>query len=355
MKFSPFVLLTFAFSLLSLNAQDATDRTLVGDERAGAITKDTSRADLDEIYGRRNVIDATLPGPEGTEFEGTIIFPDNDAEKIEVIWTSEEKTRPEFVRVGGDQTSWHTDAGLTLGMSLKEVHELNGKDFTILGFDWDYGGFVSSFNGGGLDGGPSIRFATKEGDDTSNVAGDTEFLSSLPALQRLNPTVSEITVMLSRPVDENAPGEVEGLTETKTSTSPLEVGEEVPAFVQRMIESNEELSVRYEGLIAKRAEAAGGRFQAGEWKAIEWLVPNLSSSFRDGKGERDGESIYLVQQQLQEGFRGGYSVNDNIVVRVRAFFHEDHGYNEKKDEYFLTKSTLTLTFEGFVTVKVTTE
>ena len=62
-----------------------------------------------------------------------------------------------------------------------------------------------------------------------------------------------------------------------------------------------------------------------------------------------------MQQQLQEGFRGGYSVNDNIVVRVRAFFHEDHGYNEKKDEYFLTKSTLTLTFEGFVTVKVTTE
>ncbi len=144
------------------------------------------------------MIDATLPGPEGTEFEGTIIFPDNDAEKIEVIWTSEEKTRPEFVRVGGDQTSWHTDSGLTLGMSLKEVHELNGKDFTILGFDWDYGGFVSSFNGGGLDGGPSIRFATKEGDDTSNVAGDTEFLSSLPALQRLNQ--SAVTPTLCRRV-----------------------------------------------------------------------------------------------------------------------------------------------------------
>ena len=352
MKFSPVVFLAFAVFAFTCVAQDATDRTLVGDARTGAITKDTSRVDLDEIYGGRNVIDATLPGPEGTEYEGTIVFPDNEEQKIEVIWASEEKSGPEFVRISGDRTSWQTETGLTLGMSLKEVQELNGKAFTILGFEWDFGGFVSSFNGGSLDGGPSVRFATKEGDDAGQVIGDAGFLSSLPDLQRLNPTVSEITVAFTRPGDQNAPGEGDGLTVTKTSNTAFDVGAEAAAFVQTMIETNDELRVRYEGLIAKSAEAAGGRFQAGEWKAIEWLVPNLSSSFQNEVGESDGESIYLVQQQLQEGFRGGYSVNDNIVARVHAVFHEDHGYNKKKDEYFLTKSTLTLTFEGFVTVLV---
>lgn len=81
-------------------------------------------------------------------------------------------------------------------------------------------------------------------------------------------------------------------------------------------------------------------------------MPSRNDEFRDGKGSRTGEIVYLVQQQLIFGFNGGYAVEDNVIAQIRAEFEEDHSYDREKDTYTFSQSTLNLTFEGFVTLSV---
>lgn len=378
-----FLLALSQLVLVSCNGEPvaSSDRSLVAGKQAGGIHSGTKRADLDALFGDMNVKDATLPGPEGAEFKGTVVFPDIKGERIELIWSDSDNPEIDLVRLSGGESSWRSKEGVALGLTLKDLEKLNGKPFNIYGFEWDYGGYVADFNGGALDGKPgetfSIRFATKEGDDTSGIAGSQIFLSSHEDFQRINPIIAEISLRLrpepeeetqAPPIPDSGPPSpvphstkiTETLPETgakpkstKESTKePFDVPAEVLAFVAGLIESEPQVAAQYEELIAQTKEDAGGRFDVGPLVAIEWLVPNAYQEFRDGKGLREGESVYLVQQPLHFGFRGGYSVDDNVVAQVRAKFEEDHGYDSVKDEYFFTKSTLTLTFEGFVTLTV---
>jgi hypothetical protein len=143
---------------------------------------------------------------------------------------------------------------------------------------------------------------------------------------------------------------------TKTSHTQFSIPKEVVAFVSHLVESDPDMRTQYGKLTAATKEEAGGKFSVGDFVAIEWLVPEFSVEFGESGGTRDGEYIYLVQQQLRSGFHRGYSVDDNVMARVHVNLHEDLKPNpKKKDDFVLSSNSLELTFEGFVAVTLTPE
>jgi hypothetical protein len=65
----------------------------------------------------------------------------------------------------------------------------------MAGFGWDYSGTVTSWRGGKLEsvnGRLIVRLYPPSGAYTEEVTGDSDFSSSLPVLQRLNPIVYEL-------------------------------------------------------------------------------------------------------------------------------------------------------------------
>jgi hypothetical protein len=79
---------------------------------------------------------------------------------------------------------------------------MNSRPFKMLGFGWDFGGRISSWEGGrlevwrtpcdnvGLSLDPTP--AGMESTAYQSVMGDAEFLSSKPELQKLDPAISGI-------------------------------------------------------------------------------------------------------------------------------------------------------------------
>lgn len=140
----------------------------------------------------------TLHGPEASEFAGLVLWPDDPARRLEVIFTDEEPGTVSSVAVGpGSQ--WRV-AGLGLGDPLARVNEANGKPFKLWGFSWDYGGYVSDLGGGKLAALPGrcrviIRFAPREGAEVADdLVGDREVSSGDPRLEAAGVAIEELTL-----------------------------------------------------------------------------------------------------------------------------------------------------------------
>ena len=180
----------------------AEDRTIVPGVRVGPITRTTTLADLRNIYGAQNVRAEPIEAGEGETAPGATIFPDDSLRQVRVAFRDSSGTAPRFVVIHGDSSLWHTDRGVTLGTRLARLTALNGRPFVLLGFGWDYGGTVASWNGGSLapDSGAG-RFIvrlhpTRTGplaDSLSrDVLGDREYASDRPAMAALEPAVGEM-------------------------------------------------------------------------------------------------------------------------------------------------------------------
>ncbi|RZJ83115.1 MAG: hypothetical protein EOO64_06710 [Massilia sp.] len=105
----------------------------------------------------------------------------------------------------GSVTQWITNKGIKLGMAIQDVEKLNGRAFSLYGFDWDYGGLSSGWKGGALeekDGktfigigfGVPESLTGKQEKLYESLLGDQEFLSNNPAMHTLNPTVQNLTI-----------------------------------------------------------------------------------------------------------------------------------------------------------------
>jgi hypothetical protein len=135
---------------------------------------------------------------------------------IGIVWKDPNKRdKPQEVRFLGIKSSWKTAEGITLGTTLKELEQINGRAFKLMGFGWDYQGTFMNSNQGKLtymDRGNSteessaggkmlIRMQpaqtsenTSKADSYNTVHGDRELSSDLPAMQKLNPIVNEMIV-----------------------------------------------------------------------------------------------------------------------------------------------------------------
>jgi hypothetical protein len=159
-------------------------------------------------YGRANVKRAQIYLAEGAEAPGTVVFPKDESKRIEIVWRGK-RQKPEWIRIPAGST-W-TFAGIRVGMPLAEVEKLNGRPFTLSGFDWDYGGAVTNWRGGKLAqaGKPCIVQITfdrtvpdnptktleKAIDETS---GDRELGSNAANVRAVKPHVGQITISYPR-------------------------------------------------------------------------------------------------------------------------------------------------------------
>ncbi|WP_140420635.1 hypothetical protein [Novosphingobium sp. B 225] len=139
-----------------------------------------------------------IPGPEGTELNGIILWDKDPVRRLELILTDDKYRTVSDVRIT-DSSRWSA-GGLRLGDSMAKVQQLNGKPFKLYGFDWDYGGYVNDMARGKLQKLPggcslSIRFGpsvTKNYPD--GISGDTILSSADPKVQSVKPVIEELTL-----------------------------------------------------------------------------------------------------------------------------------------------------------------
>lgn len=158
-------------------------------------------------FGSADVGADSLPlgDTEGEMLPATVLFPHDPRRRIAIVWRDTiAKRTPRFVQLTHGPTAWTTPQGVTLGTSLRELERINGRPFHLFGFAFDGSGTVASWDEGKLAPllagpcrlamrvdslgslGPAARRRYKQ------VEGDQVFSSGHPAMQSLNPRVSEL-------------------------------------------------------------------------------------------------------------------------------------------------------------------
>ena len=186
------------------------DWIVVPGVRAGNITATTSEQDLIATYGQENVASLELPVGEGLVEPVSRLFPNDPRKTADVFWEDASRENPRAVRIDHERTLWRTGTGITIGMTLRAIEQINGGPFVLSGFDWDYGGTVihcgeGSFEELGVETPEGIRGRTlllrlspdtsrQDSREYSEVKGDRPFRSDHPSMQSLNPTVYQMIV-----------------------------------------------------------------------------------------------------------------------------------------------------------------
>jgi hypothetical protein len=142
----------------------------------------------------------TLPGAEGETFSGVVLYPRDRQRRVEIGFSDDARPRVAFIRIRGNASTW-SFGNMALGNSVAQITAANGRGFTLSGFEWDYGGFVTDLKGGVLSQLPggcrlSIRFAlpATATETPGAVMGDVQVPSTHPALRRLRPVVDELSL-----------------------------------------------------------------------------------------------------------------------------------------------------------------
>jgi len=148
-------------------------------------------------YGADNLVEQTLPGAEGESYTATVLYPDDPARRLEIVWQDEARTRPANISVSGENSAWAGPNALSLGQSLTDVEAANGQAFKLWGFGWDYGGWVSEWNGGSfaLADGCMVRVRFAAGAEGAGAQGDAEFDSNSDVIRRALPVVTSFALV----------------------------------------------------------------------------------------------------------------------------------------------------------------
>lgn len=165
---------------------------------------DTTLADLRARYGAAAVAEQSVPLGEGDSEPGAIIHPDDPARRAYVHFVDANPAGSvSAIHVRDPGSNWSGPLGIRIGTTSVELERLNGKPYKFLGFDWDYGGYVSNWADGTLaraflePGQLSLRLAPPELPEgveraADYPAGDAEFASDLPALREQPAVVVEM-------------------------------------------------------------------------------------------------------------------------------------------------------------------
>ncbi len=197
---APILLLTLLAAAGTAVAEDAINCT-------GVWAPTTSEAALVRQYGRANVVRGPVYVAEGAETRGTIVFPNDESRRVEIVWRdTRQQKRPEWIRVPAG-SRWATLSGIHNGTPLTDVEKLNGKAFQLSGFDWDFGGMVTDWRKGALaklsvpcrlqlrfDRTIPDRATAAQRRAADATSGDRNLLSSSPDLRRFPVQVDEIVI-----------------------------------------------------------------------------------------------------------------------------------------------------------------
>ena len=181
-----------------------TDFTL-SCEGLGPIRLTDSFDEIKKMVGEDNIkIDSHYV--EGM-YEGqmTTLWPLTNKE-AHIYWQEKEPpfTNISSIEINHPMSAWKFENGIKVGISMDELVKINGdKPITFYGFNWDYGGSISNFNGGAIDAQfPCLsgRFSPTEdaqnASDETAVSGDRPIDTNVPALQHMGVQLS--TLILTR-------------------------------------------------------------------------------------------------------------------------------------------------------------
>ncbi len=178
--------------------QNAATQTPAPLELTCAAFANMSGEALAARFGAENIVDQTRNGPEGETYEATMVFANDPARALEIVWADPAtRARPLSVLVAGEASQWVGPGGLRVGAAIAAVEQANGRPFTLYGFDWDYGGRVADWRGGAL-AQPDCRMEANfapQGDNTS-ASGDQEFASNAPEMRAADPRLTAIGVRI---------------------------------------------------------------------------------------------------------------------------------------------------------------
>ena len=197
-------------TLSALGAQPSYDWLIVPGNRIGPITATTSHTDLIRLFGKGNVEDKPMDTGDGPE-PATVVFDGQVSKNLVILFKDDRITDVLVCYVGNGPCKWHTASGVTVGTGIRRLEELNGAPFVAEPWGSDVGGNITSWQQGKLagefgDGGKfkillalDFQSAPSGYSSEQRVAVDEfnkrkQALSSDPAMRRLRPTVSRITV-----------------------------------------------------------------------------------------------------------------------------------------------------------------
>ena len=161
----------------------AESREWVAGEFFGGIKKGTTDAEIKEIYGAANVKKGKQYLGEGEEINALIVY-GGTADEFTVVQAEGSK------RITIVGKNWRSPEGIHIGTTLAELAKINGKPVTFYGFEWDYGGTITGWNGGklrNLEDHAVLRLAFPEVGYEESLAGDSEFTTDNPAAKRMAP------------------------------------------------------------------------------------------------------------------------------------------------------------------------
>ena len=141
-KFTKQIIPLIVFLVLqSSYSQQKNDFVLTPCIGNSILNSQTSETELVKIVGKKNVERVERWYAEGTErVVGSVFFKDTP-QSFFIKWRDTINFKnPEWIEIHGDKSLWEIDNGIKIGTELRELVKLNGKHFTFLGFDWDYGG-----------------------------------------------------------------------------------------------------------------------------------------------------------------------------------------------------------------------
>jgi len=139
---------------------------VVPGKSVGLVTAKTTPAKLRLIFPEGRVKDDMVSsGGDAEPEQATVINGDDPETALTIFWDKAaetgphpaEKAHPRGVNLcyGSGPTpktcKWHLANKISIGTSLQELEELNGKAFQLAGFQWDYSGTVVNWMGGALD------------------------------------------------------------------------------------------------------------------------------------------------------------------------------------------------------------
>lgn len=209
------VLLVTAFLVASAAAQK-NDWLIVPVQRVGPITAATTRADLDNLFGKQNVHDGNLEGSEVPE-AATVVYGNDASAALAVTWDKEHVATIHICfATNTGPCKWRTAGGLRIGLPLRELEKLNEKSFQIAGFGSEGQGTVTSWRHGLLEEDPAacghlmVRLtpeAELEGRPLSKqessllkqMQGEKPYSSGSLSVLELDPIVSALELQFTGP------------------------------------------------------------------------------------------------------------------------------------------------------------
>lgn len=154
--------------------------------------------DIVKTFGAKNlVVKEGESFLEKNNYHIIVLFPSTPKQLEIVLQDSTHGANVKAV-ILNEASGWATRAGVTPGMTLKQLEELNGKSFLFYGGGWDLGGYVTNWKDGKLHGKVKscrldrnyiMPYDLSKGDYDSH-----EFSSDSPEAQRGNPIVEEVTL-----------------------------------------------------------------------------------------------------------------------------------------------------------------